>query len=255
VTGLLNSIRTPRGGPQPENGGKRPRGTLAAAAEAYRRLEGRRLRRYLRESSAVLIISAAIAGSMGGAAASLMLSTANFFHILLFGLPDDMRLSAATALDWRTMLAALLTGGMLLGLSAIWWRKRIAAIADPIEANALHGGRMSTADSLFVAGQCVVSSAAGASVGLEGGYTQLAWAPRLEVGAADSPPAPRCTHAGGSRNGRGYSGRFQRSVCRCRLRFRADYRQLHHGDVGACGCILSGWSSDRQTSHRPRLPH
>jgi hypothetical protein len=145
VTGLLNSIRTPRGGPQPENGGKRPRGTLAAAAEAYRRLEGRRLRRYLRESSAVLIISAAIAGSMGGAAASLMLSTANFFHILLFGLPDDMRLSAATALDWRTILAALLAGGMLLGLSAIWWRKRIAAIADPIEANALHGGRMSTA--------------------------------------------------------------------------------------------------------------
>src|SRR5262249_60202850 len=45
---------------------------------------------------------------------------------------------------------------------------------DPIEANALHGGRMSLVGSLNVALQTVWSSGVGASVGMEAGYTQLA---------------------------------------------------------------------------------
>src|SRR5260370_27781535 len=45
---------------------------------------------------------------------------------------------------------------------------------DPIEANALHGGRMSFRGSVIVALQTVWSSGVGASVGLEAGYTQLA---------------------------------------------------------------------------------
>jgi CIC family chloride channel protein len=47
-------------------------------------------------------------------------------------------------------------------------------MVDPIEANALHGGRLSLTDSILVAIQNLVSNGFGASVGLEAGYTQLA---------------------------------------------------------------------------------
>ncbi len=182
MTGLPNTSHTPATAPQPDTGIPRRRRSFIAAAEAYGRLERRWLRRQLRESGAVLIIAAGIAGSAGGLVASLMLAAANYFHALLFGLQGQEHLSAAAFLDWRQMLAALLAGGLLLGLSTVWWRQRIGAIADPIEANALHGGRMSTADSIFVAGQCLVSSAAGASLGLEGGFTQLASAIGSKLG-------------------------------------------------------------------------
>jgi CIC family chloride channel protein len=51
------------------------------------------------------------------------------------------------------------------------WRGRIPV--DPIEANALHGGRLSLTDSFIVAIQNVISNGFGASVGLEAGYTQI----------------------------------------------------------------------------------
>jgi CIC family chloride channel protein len=46
-------------------------------------------------------------------------------------------------------------------------------VVDPVEANALHGGRMSVRDSLFLAVQSVISNGSGASVGLEAAYAQL----------------------------------------------------------------------------------
>ena len=46
-------------------------------------------------------------------------------------------------------------------------------MVDAVEANALHGGRMSVSDSLVVAGQTVISNGFGASVGLEAAYAQL----------------------------------------------------------------------------------
>src|SRR5205807_10186122 len=66
-------------------------------------------------------------------------------------------------------------GGLLLGAAGIAIaRYRPAREVDPIEANALRGGRMSLRGSLIVAAQTVWSSGVGASVGLEAGYTQLA---------------------------------------------------------------------------------
>src|SRR4029450_14069457 len=53
-------------------------------------------------------------------------------------------------------------------------RWRTAREIYPIEANALHGGRMSVRGSVIVALQTTWSSGVGASVGLEAGYTQLA---------------------------------------------------------------------------------
>ena len=46
-------------------------------------------------------------------------------------------------------------------------------IVDPIEANALHGGRMSLRDSLWLTFTTVLSNGAGASLGMEAGYSQL----------------------------------------------------------------------------------
>ena len=66
-------------------------------------------------------------------------------------------------------------GGLLLGVAfLLLLRWRPAREVDPIEANALHGGRMSFRGSVIVALQTVWSSGVGASVGLEAGYTQLA---------------------------------------------------------------------------------
>jgi CIC family chloride channel protein len=55
---------------------------------------------------------------------------------------------------------------------------------DPIEANALHGGRMSLLGSIIVAVQTVWSSGVGASVGLEAGYTQFASGIASRIGIA-----------------------------------------------------------------------
>lgn len=96
-------------------------------------------------------------------------------HMLLFGLTDGGRLSAQTALvtPWLALVPAV--GGILVALSVVLSRRfRTRPPVDPIEANAVHGGRMSTRESLLVAGQTMISSGFGASVGLEAGYTQLA---------------------------------------------------------------------------------
>ncbi|MBR0558822.1 chloride channel protein [Neokomagataea anthophila] len=74
---------------------------------------------------------------------------------------------------WRTVLALTL-GGLAVGVFGV-----VAAVfvprqpVDPIEANALHGGRMSLRDSLVVVGQTILSNGSGASIGLEAGFTQI----------------------------------------------------------------------------------
>src|SRR5207342_3769025 len=69
---------------------------------------------------------------------------------------------------------SLVAGGLVVGLLGLavarWWPRRAV---DPIEANALYGGRMSLNDSLIVVGQTMLSNGFGASVGLEAGYTQI----------------------------------------------------------------------------------
>jgi CIC family chloride channel protein len=64
-------------------------------------------------------------------------------------------------------------GGILIGLSVAYLRRRqFRTPIDPIEANALHGGRLSMTDTFIVALQTIISSGFGASVGLEAAYTQ-----------------------------------------------------------------------------------
>jgi chloride channel protein, CIC family len=76
-------------------------------------------------------------------------------------------------------------GGLILGVTGMFirrWRPRRPI--DPIEANALHGGRMSLLDSVLIACQTIVSCGFGASVGLEAGYTQIGSGIASTLGAA-----------------------------------------------------------------------
>ena len=102
-----------------------------------------------------------------------MSAAVNFLHAFFFDLQSGQRLSAIPAIEpLRALVPA--AGGLLLGLSFyLLSRWRPEPPVDPIEANALRGGRMSVRDSLIVAGQTIWSSGVGASVGLEAGYTQL----------------------------------------------------------------------------------
>ncbi len=73
----------------------------------------------------------------------------------------------------RTVVVPAL-GGLALGLVTLGLtRLRPRRTVDPIEANALFGGRMSLTGSLIVVLQTVMSNGVGASVGLEAGYTQI----------------------------------------------------------------------------------
>src|SRR6185437_8217680 len=74
---------------------------------------------------------------------------------------------------WRILLVPSL-GGLAYGLIAYaLWRWRPRDIVDAIEANALHGGRMSLSDSVRLTAMTILSAGVGASVGLEAAFTQL----------------------------------------------------------------------------------
>lgn len=121
---------------------------------------------------------ATLVGCVSGIAVSAMTWVTQTLRELLYGLPAGTRLSAADAVTPTLLLVGPCLGGALLGLvilAAAYLRgPRKRPAIDPIEANALHGGRMSLRDSVYLALQNVISNGCGASVGLEAGYTQIA---------------------------------------------------------------------------------
>jgi chloride channel protein, CIC family len=133
-----------------------------------------RLRALLRSNEFYLIPLALVVGTVAGAIVTLMSQIAQIAHVLIYGIPIDVRLSANAYVNPLTALAAPALGGLALGLME-WLRRRwkIANAVDPVEANALRGGRLSARDSVVVSGQTLVSNGCGASVGLEAGYTQI----------------------------------------------------------------------------------
>ena len=134
----------------------------------------RRLRAIVRARELSLIVLAALVGACGGVVVVVMATGVDLFHTLLFGLAPGERLSDREVLDPLRALSVPLVGGLLFGILPLILRRRARREVDPIEANALHGGRMSLRGSLLVAAQTVWSSGVGASVGLEAGFTQLA---------------------------------------------------------------------------------
>ena len=136
------------------------------------------LRTRTRSSELWLVAVAAALGGVAGATALALGSLAHLLQRLFYHIDVDARLSAIPALPPSALLV-LPAGGLLLGVVTwAWTRWRPKPAVDPVEANALHGGRMSVRDSLFVSLQTVISNGFGASVGLEAAYAQLggAWA-------------------------------------------------------------------------------
>jgi CIC family chloride channel protein len=135
----------------------------------------RRLRAFVRAHETSLVVLAALIGTVGGLVVAAMSAAVQGMHALLFNLDLGDRLSSQYAIDpWRALLVPSL-GGLVLGVAfLVLLRWRPAREIDPIEANALHGGRMSFRGSVIVALETIWSSGVGASVGLEAGYTQLA---------------------------------------------------------------------------------
>jgi CIC family chloride channel protein len=133
-----------------------------------------RLRALLRSNELYLIPLALVVGTVAGAIVTLMSEIAQIAHVLIYGIPIDVRLSANAYVNPVIALVAPACGGLALGVME-WLRRRwkIASAVDPVEANALRGGRLSARDSVVVSGQTLVSNGCGASVGLEAGYTQI----------------------------------------------------------------------------------
>jgi chloride channel protein, CIC family len=135
----------------------------------------RRLRAFVRAHETSLVVLAALIGTIAGLVVAAMSAAVEGMHELLFNVENGERLSSQYAIEPLRALLVPSLGGLLLGLAFLLLaRWRPAREIDPIEANALHGGRMSFRGSVIVALQTVWSSGVGASVGLEAGYTQLA---------------------------------------------------------------------------------
>jgi CIC family chloride channel protein len=135
----------------------------------------RRLRAWVRAREAGTVVLAAVVGAIAGLVITVMGGVVSSLHELLFQLGPGERLSAAKAIDPIAALLVPSIGGLLFGLAALSLQRfGTERLIDPIEANAVRGGRMSFRGSMIVALQTVWSSGVGASVGLEAGYTQAA---------------------------------------------------------------------------------
>ncbi len=143
-----------------------------------------RLRAIVRARESSVIVLAALAGAVAGVVVALMGAVVALMHMVLFGLGPGERLSGQLSVDPLYVLLVPCLGGLLFGLVSAYIARRRSTEIDPIEANALHGGRMSMRGSLIVAAQTIWSSGVGASVGLEAGYTQLASGIASKIGGA-----------------------------------------------------------------------
>jgi CIC family chloride channel protein len=132
------------------------------------------LRALVRADEIWLVALSAFIGVFVGVVVWAMTEATQRIHEILFAIGHDQRLSAMQWVDpWRTVLVPTI-GGLFLGL-VTWGIGRVyrRRTVDPIEANALYGGRMSLSGSLVVVVQTIISNGVGASVGLEAAYTQI----------------------------------------------------------------------------------
>ena len=133
-----------------------------------------RVRTIIRGNEFLLIPIALVIGCFAGFAVALMSWTAQLAHVVIFGIPLDVRLSA----DLRNQSSHRLDRAghrrpdpRMDGMVA-------PAVEDPECHRSGRGQRapranMSLRDSLVVSGQTLISNGCGASVGLEAGYTQI----------------------------------------------------------------------------------
>ncbi|HEY1980871.1 MAG TPA: chloride channel protein, partial [Xanthobacteraceae bacterium] len=112
----------------------------------------RRLRALVRARESSLILLAALVGVIAGLVVVFMGDTVDLLHEVFFRLQHGERLSARLTLNPILALSVPLVGGLIFGgVSELISRWRPEREIDPIEANALHGGRMSLLGSIIVA--------------------------------------------------------------------------------------------------------
>jgi len=132
--------------------------------------------RWLRQrvrASEFFFIALAILIGMGAGLLTIVQGIAAWaIQHILYGIPNDVRLSGAPPLTWW-QLSVLPLGGIILAFFSWGVGARKRKLVDAVEANALHGGRMGVWDSLVVSGQTLLSNGFGASVGLEAAYAQM----------------------------------------------------------------------------------
>ncbi len=172
--GVSGPRMTPEAGTRSRT--KRPFGSVVAHAPQV-------LRAMVRADEIWLLVLAAGIGVAAGLSVEMITWAAQFMHQILFGIGHDQRLSAMSHLNLFATVAVPAAGGLVLGLVSlgigrIYTRRAV----DPIEANALFGGRMSLTGSLVVVLQTIISNGVGASIGLEAAYTQIGAAIASRVG-------------------------------------------------------------------------
>jgi chloride channel protein, CIC family len=132
------------------------------------------VRRDFRSNEFAQLLLCGIWGGIVGAVVVAMRATVVQLHRIDFAIAGNSLLSSGIGVDrFRIMIVPALGGLLLGGLGLLVRRYRGAEIVDPVEANALYGGRMSLWDSIRLAGSTILSNASGASLGMEAGYTQL----------------------------------------------------------------------------------
>lgn len=119
-----------------------------------------RFRALLRRGELGLVFAGALVGIASGCAVTAMSYISRKLHSVIYGITDYERLSSAAMAipDKSVLFIAPIAGGIILGiLLYVLSRTRKKPMVDPIEANALHGGRMSLTDSIIVAVQNLIS--------------------------------------------------------------------------------------------------
>ncbi len=194
----------------------------------------RRLRAFVRAHETSLVVLAAMIGTIGGLVVLAMSVAVAALHALLFNISITERLSSQPSVETLRAVLVPSLGGLLLGVALLLLlRWRPAREIDPIEANALHGGRMSFRGSVIVALQTTWSSGVGASVGLEAGYTQLASGLAASLGRGFAPAPRRPAHHGRLRSRGCDLGRVRRPARRRLLCVRTGDRRLYAGEPRA----------------------
>ena len=143
------------------------------------------LRALVRADEIWLVVLSAFVGLGAGLVVVAMETVAQAMHRALYDLGPGEFLSAMPSVETLRALLVPSLGGLALGAAGLalarWLPRRTI---DPIEANALYGGRMSLVDSVVVVGQTIWSNGVGASVGLEAGFAQIGSAMASWLGRA-----------------------------------------------------------------------
>src|ERR1700748_3669950 len=150
-----------------------PMGTRLHTVQRFSRVLFANVQRDIRSSEVAQIFLCALIGAVVGAITNYLRLLVELLHKIIFLLPKHVTLSAGSSVNhWRLLFVPAI-GGLALGIGAVLARRfRSGDIVDPVEANALYGGRVSVRDSTWLTAITLLSNAAGASLGMEAGYSQ-----------------------------------------------------------------------------------